>query len=158
MSIGFHMVRYHRHQGLSFQGLAAQGAKCRWEFLRLVRHLIQEKNVIHDGLTVEDILMDSSSWASPEEYLVQMSQSQSEIDRSKWGGFAEAAVLAFYWRVRVGFFALDTSRTAVFLLMDPAGPTDEALPHICLLWNGTHYEAMQMDDATWKVACTHESD
>ena len=61
--------------------------------------------------------------------------------------------MAFHWGVRVAFLALTESRDEVFLLCDPAGPQD-ATGRICLLWTGSHYELLVMDDAAWKRACT----
>ena len=73
------------------------------------------------------------------------------------GGFAEASVMAFQWGVRVGFFVMTNDRKELFLLCDPARLVDSNA-RICLLWTGTHYEVLFMDDAAWEMACTPDTE
>ena len=65
--------------------------------------------------------------------------------------------MAFKWGVRIGFFVMTRSRAELFLLCEPAGPSD-ADARLCLLWTGTHYEVLFMDDAAWKRACTPQTE
>ena len=138
---------------LTFQERAAEGARCRKWFLEFAKQKVQEKALVQEGLTVAQVLLDSGSWKTIDEYIAEMSKAP---DRRRWGGFAEASVMAFHWGVRVGFFAMTEGEVEVFLLCAPAGPTDSHA-RICLLWTGTHYEVLQLDDATWQTACSLET-
>ena len=138
---------------LTLQQRGEKGAQCRTWFLDLVKGLMQGKAELHPGLglTVEEVLLESGCWATPDEYVSAMSTPLQ--NRGTWGGFAEASVMAFHWKVRVAFFALTECKEEVFLLCDPAGPQD-ATARICLLWTGLHYEILVLDDAAWMRACT----
>jgi hypothetical protein len=138
---------------LTLQQRGEKGAQCRTWFFDLVKGLMQRKAELHPGLgvTVEEVLLESGCWATPDEYVSAMSTPLP--NRGTWGGFAEASVMAFHWKVRVAFFALTECKKQVFLLCDPAGPQG-ATARICLLWTGSHYELLVLDDAAWMRACT----
>jgi hypothetical protein len=131
---------------LTLQQRGEKGAQCRTWFLDLVKGLMQRKAELHPGLgvTVEEVLLESGCWATPDEYVSAMSTPLP--NRGTWGGFAEASVMAYRWNVRIALFAMNASSEELFLLFEPAEPRN-AEARVCLLWTGTHYDLLVLDDA-----------
>jgi hypothetical protein len=113
--------------------------------------MMQRKAELQDGLTVEHILFESGCWASAVAYISAMSNTVKY--RSTWGGFAEASVMAYHWNVRIAVCAMTASREELFLMFELVGPRN-AEARVCLLWTGTHYVLLVLDDGAWTSACT----
>ena len=149
LSVGYAIVCKKTEEATGGAGAAAQGKQTRIWFLGLAKSKMSANSELVPGLSVRECLLADRT--SPEEYISAMSPPIT--GQRQWGGFAEAAVIAFHWGVRVGFFARCLGREEVFLLLDPVGP-EGAVHRIALLWTGGHYEALVMDNACWKKACT----
>ena len=68
------------------------------------------------------------------------------------GGFAEAVLLSYHWKITVAIFAkrLDGK---YFLLCDPVKPPGVSLEkRICVVWSGNHYNLLQVSADQWAKA------
>ena len=62
--------------------------------------------------------------------------------RSQWGGWGEALCVAHQWNLQVAIF-VSFPDGSLSLCVGPAGPVG-ASGTMCLLWSGTHYDAIQL--------------
>ena len=125
----------------------ALGAQCRQQYLLLVKRLAEEKHEAM-GLSVEDLLTDLG-WRDLTEYLATMEP--PIVSRRQWGGFAEAVIMGYAWKMQVAFF-LELRGGNIAMMTQPVGQNTKG--RICLWWRGSHYDLLIIDEAVWAQCST----
>ena len=96
------------------------------------------------GVSVKTLLVDSQRWLDAEEY-VQGMQPPIESQR-QWGGWAETFCVASVHHSKVLNF-IRIGNDSICLACGPYGHPRQRY-HLCLLWSGTHYDALSLSPST----------
>ena len=117
-------------------------------FLDNVREKHESRQMWH-GLNLEAAIDIPRSWPSVGEDLARMRPPIKR--RRQWGGFAEAALISYAWKVTIAIFATRSGK--YFLLVEPVKPPGVSLERrICVLWTGSHYDLLLVSRDQWAKA------
>ena len=90
--------------------------------------------------------LEGSSGLDLEAYFRQMATYGN--GRESWGGFVELDILCHFWGVRGWVFARRPPESACELVWTTTtAPT--AGGNIAILWSGTHWDALRLDESLW---------
>ena len=123
---------------------AELGSQTRLWFLKLAEDMMEHGTQIGSiNMSVKTLL---AGVQDPQQYLKRMHPPITS--KRQWGGFGEALVCAYYWKVQIAFFTLNTDGSIALMSEIYGSPS----PHqICLLWTGSHYESLQLSDTAWQL-------
>ena len=139
----------HRGVSLTMEERGELGSNCRSTFLDNIAgtHRTMQQ---WSGLDLEVALDIGRSWPSVEEYVRRMRP--PIMHKRQWGGYAEAALLSYDWKIAVAIFT-KTSVGKYVLLCEPVTPPEANPAHrIGVVWSGTHYDLLLVPLEEWMKA------
>ena len=114
---------------------------CRMQFVKLVARCTDM-----DGIPLAEVIQ-ASTGLSKAEYFDRISKPTG--DRSSWGGFMEASVMAARWRCRIVFFGWEPDQRRLRSWSYVGNDVDGELPdrgRIAVAWTGTHFNVLVLDE------------
>ena len=128
----------------SYDSRGLTGAKCREMYLKWVEPYLQrDLDLPGTGMRAQELLVDVSRWGGHDEYLRSMRG--PVLSRRQWGSWPEALAIASKWKLKVCVFTQDAAGSLV-LVQAPCG-AEATTQVMCLLWNGSHYDALRLHAA-----------
>ena len=118
-------------------------ASCRKHFVTLM-HKRGEGNI--DEVPMAEVIR-ASTGMSTAEYLDRMSK--PIVDRSSWGGFMEASIMAVKWRCRIVFFGWEPDQRRLRSwshVGDDVNSAHRDRGRIAVAWTGTHFNLLVLDE------------
>ena len=106
-----------------------------------------------EGVSVKTLLLDSQRWPGVEAYIQGMTP---PITSSRqWGGWAEAYFIASRWRMKVLHF-VQYGNDSIGLACQAYGHPHSS-DYLCLLWDGTHYDALKLTPSVLELKTVQQS-
>ena len=125
---------------------AQWGSTTRSGFCKRVRKMAQEQEQVLGVASVET-LIEAGTGMTIDAYLRRMAK-PDPTDLQTWGGFLEATLLAHNWRCRLAIFDwIDGPALRVVCGQNQTiNPKNQHHGWIALLWTGSHYDALHLDE------------